>query len=134
MEGILTAANVRVCDRGRPPPARRFVALAPRRSLYHRQAGCFLKLLPNNGFDRSAKRVSHPSTSAVRVPGQLKRWVISTWHPQAWDIHIWSKEDGMPTICFNNPKDPGSGVQLPKGAFYYLVNGRKQPPPKSKER
>ena len=37
-----------VCGRGRPPSARRHVALAHRRSLYRRQTGCLLKRLPNN--------------------------------------------------------------------------------------
>jgi hypothetical protein len=33
---------------------------------------------------------------------------IYFWHPQAWDIHFWSGEDGVPTVSFHNPKDPGA--------------------------
>ena len=53
MEDILSPGNVRVCDRGRPPSAGQYVALAHRRSLYHRQTGWRLKPLANNGLDRS---------------------------------------------------------------------------------
>ena len=59
---------------------------------------------------------------------------IYFWHPRAWDIHFWNGGDGVPTISFHNPKDPGGGVQLPEGAFFYRVDGHKQLPPKPEER
>jgi hypothetical protein len=52
---------------------------------------------------------------------------IHIWHPQFWDVHFWIV-NGEPVISFNNPKDPGGGVELPEGSFYYLADGRKQPP------
>jgi hypothetical protein len=59
---------------------------------------------------------------------------VYMWHPQVWDIHFWVGDGGEPIISFNNPKDPGGGVELPEGSFYYLVNGRKHPPPKPNKR
>jgi hypothetical protein len=59
---------------------------------------------------------------------------IHMWHPQVWDINFWSGEDGVPVIAYANPRAPGGGRELPAGAFFRLVNGRKQPLPQSKER
>jgi hypothetical protein len=55
---------------------------------------------------------------------------IYFWHPRAWDIHFWRGEDGLPTIAFANPWARRGGVQLPQDAFFYLVDGRKEPPPR----
>lgn len=54
---------------------------------------------------------------------------IHMWHPQIWDIHFWRGADGVPTISFNNPNDTGGGLKLPEGSFYYIVDGRRVPPP-----
>lgn len=59
---------------------------------------------------------------------------ILFWHPRVWDIHFWIGDDGVPTISFANPNAPGGGLHLPEDAFFYVVNGRKQPPPDPEER
>jgi hypothetical protein len=74
-----------------------------------------------------------PDATAEPPRPQLKVDIMF-WHPQFWDIHFWSGEDGVPAISLDNPKDPGGGVKLPEGSFFYLVDGHKQPPPKPKER
>jgi hypothetical protein len=72
---------------------------------------------------------------ATTEPPRPQRAVgLYFWHPRAWAIHFWSGDDGVPTISFHNPKDPGGGVPLPEGAFFSLVEGRKQPPPKPQGR
>jgi len=55
---------------------------------------------------------------------------IYYWHRPLWDIHFWIEEDGLPTISYANPRAPGGGKHLPDDAAYYLVGGRKAPPPK----
>jgi hypothetical protein len=70
-----------------------------------------------------------PGATAEPPRPQLKVG-IHLWHPQVWDIHYWIGDDGVPTISFANPKAPGGGLHLPEDSFFYLVNGRKQPPPK----
>jgi hypothetical protein len=70
----------------------------------------------------------------VEPPRPPSKVGIHFWHPRVWDIHFWIGEEGVPTVSFNNPKDPGGGLRLPEGTFFYLVNGRKQSPPKPKER
>jgi hypothetical protein len=54
---------------------------------------------------------------------------IHMWHPQIWDIHFWRGDDGTPAVSFNNPNDKGGGLALPEGSFYYLIDGRRVPPP-----
>jgi hypothetical protein len=54
---------------------------------------------------------------------------VHFWHPRAWAIHLWLGDDGLPTVTFHNPRAPGGGLRLPEGAFFYLVNGRKELPP-----
>jgi hypothetical protein len=51
------------------------------------------------------------------------------WHPRAWDLHFWIGADGVPDVSFHNPDARRGGVRLPEGAFFYLVDGRQQPPP-----
>lgn len=58
---------------------------------------------------------------------------IHMWHPQVWDIHFWSGDDGLPAVSFNNPNDDGGGIMLPEGSFYYLIDGRRVPPPAPKK-
>jgi hypothetical protein len=72
-----------------------------------------------------------PDATAEPPRPQLKVG-IDFWHPRVWDIHFWIGEDGVPTISFANPKAPGGGLHLPEGAFFSLVNDRKQPPPPPK--
>ena len=54
----------------------------------------------------------HLTPDAAREPERPPELAIHMWHPQAWDIHSLA----------------GGGRDLPDAAFYYLVNGRKQPP------
>jgi hypothetical protein len=51
------------------------------------------------------------------------------WHPRAWAIHFWVGDDGVPTVAFHNPKDPGGGVPLPAGAFFSPADGQRPRPP-----
>lgn len=74
-----------------------------------------------------------PDATAEPPRPQLKAGIMF-WHPQFWDIHVWSGEDGAPAISLDNPKDPGGGLKLSEGSFFYLIDGRKQPPPKQNER
>jgi hypothetical protein len=49
------------------------------------------------------------------------------WHPRAWDIHFWLGESGVPVIADENPRAPRGGVDLPKQAFFHVVDGQKYP-------
>jgi hypothetical protein len=59
---------------------------------------------------------------------------IHIWHPKQWDLHLWINEDGVPTVSFANPRAPGGGLRLADWVSYYLVNGRKELPPKPASR
>ena len=72
---------------------------------------------------------------ATTEPPRPQRKVgLYFWHPRAWAIHFWSGDDGVPTIAFHNPKDPGGGVPLPAGAFFSLMEGQKPRPLQPQER
>ena len=48
------------------------------------------------------------------------------WHPQVWDIHFWRGEDGAPEVTLHNPGARRGGLDLPQGAFFRFVNGRRE--------
>lgn len=60
-------------------------------------------------------------------PRSHARSEIYFWHPRVWDAHFWRGEDGVPTVVFDNPRDAGHGLQLPRDAFFRLRDGRKVP-------
>ena len=72
--------------------------------------------------------------AAVEPPRPELAVGIYMWHGKQWDLHLWIQEDGVPTISFANPSAPGGGYKLPDWVSYYLVNGRKQLPPKPRTR
>ena len=65
--------------------------------------------------------------AAEEPPRPLLPAGIHFWHPQVWDIHFWVGEDGVPAVTFDNPTARTGGLRLPEGAFFRLVDGRKQP-------
>lgn len=72
--------------------------------------------------------------ATVEPPRPTLAVPINTWHPKQWDLHFWINDDGVPTIGFANPHAPGGGLRLADWTSYYLVNGRKQLPPKPPSR
>jgi hypothetical protein len=79
--------------------------------------------LMDGGMLATPDAVTEPSRPSLPVG-------IYRWHPKQWDLHFWIQDDGVPTISFANPKAPGGGFHLRDWVSYYLVNGRKQLPPK----
>jgi hypothetical protein len=106
---------------GADPPRRQCVAAS---EWFLHEAGWHLM---DGGMLLTPDATGEPSRPQLKVG-------IYFWQPRAWDIHFWSGEDGVPTISFHNPKDPGGGVQLPEGAFFYLVEGHEQLSPRPKGR
>jgi hypothetical protein len=54
--------------------------------------------------------------ATVEPSGRAKDVLL--WHPRVWDLHVWAGADGVPTIAFKNPDDPGGGIELPEAAFF----------------
>jgi hypothetical protein len=66
-----------------------------------------------------------PSAQSQPPPPSIKTGV-HFWHPSVWDVHFWVGDD-KPVITFDNPNGREGGLCLPEGAFYSIVNGRRQP-------
>jgi hypothetical protein len=101
---------------GSAPPERR--CIAPSEWFVH-EAGSHLV---NGGMALTPGATTEPAATPRGVATYF-------WHPQGWDIHFWVGDDGVPAVAFHNPNGRPGGVRLPEGAFFYLVDGRRQPPP-----
>jgi len=67
---------------------------------------------------------------AAREPADKPAHVSSYfWHPRAWDLHVWLGEAGTPVIADDNPLARPGGLELPPGAFFHLVDGKRYPAP-----
>jgi hypothetical protein len=82
---------------------------------------------------RDGSMVATPDAT-VEPPRPQLPFPVTTWHPKQWDLHLWINDDGVPTVSFANPHAPGGGLRLADWTSYYLVNGRKQLPPKPSSR
>lgn len=89
---------------GSEPPRRRCVA--PGEWLVH-EAGWHLK---DGGM--------HVTPGATEEPPRPAGLAVHMWHPRAWDLHVWRREDGVPTVAFANPRARRGGKELPDDAFF----------------
>jgi hypothetical protein len=96
-----------------PPPRRCF---APAEWFLH-EAGWHLK---DGGM--------HLTPGAAKEPARPRELAIHMWHPRVWDVHVWRSDDGVPTVGFANPNARRGGKNLPREAFFYLVDGQKRIP------
>jgi hypothetical protein len=71
--------------------------------------------------------------AATEPPRPDPETEVSFWHPRLWEAHFWSGEDGVPTVSLYNPDARRGGVDLPAGAFFHFVDGRRQDAPSPHE-
>lgn len=100
---------------GSAPPARR--CIAPGEWLVH-EAGWHM---------RDGGMVLTPGAETEPPRGD-REGQIHMWHPQVWDLHVWRGENGVAIVSFANPNAAGGGKDLPREAFFYLVDGRRHYP------
>ncbi len=51
---------------------------------------------------------------------------VDFWHPRVWEVRFWRGEDGVPEAALHNPGARRGGLDLPEGAFFRFVNGRRE--------
>lgn len=54
---------------------------------------------------------------------------VDFWHPRHWDLRFWRGADGAPLVSFHNPDARPGGLHLPRGSFFYMIDGRPWPDP-----
>lgn len=62
---------------------------------------------------------------ATTEPSRPPNLAIHMWHPRVWDLHVWRGDSGVPVVTFANPNERRGGKELPRGAFFSVVDGKK---------